>query len=344
MKRFLAVMTVVMVLAAVVGFVVFNGKSNIVQVAEASEVTFTPGNKTLLKNYMQRMQPDSSAINAKLARIRELDAKTEPLRKQLNELNESSQKAADSLMTPERAVVQQEYSLRYTPLKEKFDRLCSEKRMLEDELGAKPLLARLDKAFPRLDMSFLGDKHANGSPKYAVIGLDEESCVVGWVKDRNRPTESPTYSFARSDANRFDSQYSVAKNTGFETTFKGIIPEDVREKVSKVRQASLFNSVALVWETTPEEWTEPRPRSYNRDPLVIGFWREDYNKPDICWVIAEFNMTPAEQWEKRLVKQDPLIIGWLEHKGQRTAWLISRFNTTKLEDWVASEFTTGPEN
>lgn len=167
-----------------------------------------------------------------------------------------------------------------------------------------------NKAFAAMDLSFLSEKHENGTPKYAVLGIWENLCQVGIVPEETLKNSKfgldRTLKAINNDSktNKLLSFYQAPEGKAYITTFPCMVPKDVKERVDAVSQEHKFFYVALLFETKQESWSEPSEPLALALPFsnpfvpdevkVIGIELVD-SKP-MCWLIDKFKPVTAEQY------------------------------------------------
>lgn len=247
---------------------------------------------TLLQEEMRRLKRENEKLTAQCDR-------------QISMLK-SIRKEGNHLLTCESGTVESMESELYARYQPQLDSIRSSARKSEEQLATtqsnlKELkeLAKRDAKFSRLTMDFLSGKHKDGStPLFALVGVEEKECIVGARTVHDKYTNRTSTERPNTLANSFLAQYQLrdVSPLGFAAKLRTIVPAEVRRKIRQ--QQPHFDSIGILWQTEPEEWTQPKERIIpNRDPLVIGV--KKINGKTYCWLLHQYNASPAESYIAR---------------------------------------------
>lgn len=162
---------------------------------------------------------------------------------------------------------------------------------------------KIDKLFPRLDMSFLQwRRKRDGWPAFAFFSPTEMNCYFQttyadrrWEADKMVPDVKAFAPHFKDIWQKLKDLGDTNANSRFNKTlsaqFNGILPDEIRDQIKQFTpttdKPSVFDSVYIVTEA-PEWRVDYTILPQKVDPLLIG------RKDEGCWLIAAFDLTPAE--------------------------------------------------
>lgn len=184
-------------------------------------------------------------------------------------------------------------------VRERIERLSSEKRTLERYVESSKVIALLAQKYRSLSIEPLKWRKPNGTPALAIFPMESSEFGFMYNGDLTFDSDLPNqlkeyYKDIELLMKREYRRCRLDEDDGDELTlscsFSGVIPSKTKKKIEEAEE--LFDdNIFIVAEATRWVWDETK-RLPERDPLVVG-WHEA--EPKKLWLIDMFDVTPIEQ-------------------------------------------------
>lgn len=137
-------------------------------------------------------------------------------------------------------------------------------------------------------------RNADGFPTLAPFSVERETVAFAsspsrWPEESVTPTLPVPFRGCYDDVFQKLREKRARRNVEVRAsvTFTGVIPEDVRRTIARVRQS--FKDIRVLAEVERWQLEETELPALRTDPLVIGYDGQE------CWLLAAFDITPLEE-------------------------------------------------